>query len=80
MNTRRLEKTRLQTQEPQNPQGQRNVGRGAEMRQRATMQTNTADVGPLSLINGCGCLLFSPANNTAARAIYYSMQCAINEV
>lgn len=51
-------------QETHNPQGQRNRGRAAETRQRAAMQTNTADVRPPSLINGCGCLLCPPANNT----------------
>lgn len=62
----------------QSPQGQRDGGRARETGKRAAMQTNTADVSPPRLINGCGCLLCPPANNTAASSIYYSATTTCN--
>ncbi len=70
MNTRRQKINHYKHQDTQNPQGQRNRGRAAEMKLRAAMQTNTADVGPLGLINGAGCLLCPPANITPPRAAF----------
>lgn len=80
MNTRRLEKDTITEIRGNRIPKVKGIKRAAEMRRRATMQTNTAEVGPASLINGCGCLLYPPANNTAARSIYHFLRCAINEV